>query len=651
MDSLLLVSTEPLTAVIGEVRVEHPRSSIIVLPLAGVSEAQVLSEVVRVLVPQRLVDMDELRRRFLEFLDTWPTHVPGAAAAFHRRFTVDGRYSLWWTSVGADREPTHGIFKYFRYAALVDAAIQRFAPSHIVLINPEPHLEALVSSRAKGTRITVRCSNGKSPVTPTATASRRWALMAVGRAIRAAGSIVKESIRCRWILRRAALLSPSPQQPSVVFASRFDRYLELSDGRFSPVNWLEISAALSRAASALQQVYLPWKVERVVDAKRAVSGVAALQGVRAPLLIRERFLPLSRIPGSILRQAVTAWRFHKLAHRNEFRSACQFADTDLSPVLFPWLMGAVDGIVSWSARAEQFRRALSAAGSVKAVVLSEEMYRQSMPLLAAARKAGIPTIGVQHGTLMPAHLIYTVPEGHLRYAPTPDYFAAYGEFAKRTLSEHGAYPAERVWITGAARLDPLVNGQHDANEARRALDLPADRRVVVLATQTFPWFAEAIRAVIDCVRRRPDLVLCVKKNPSPKALSTEQILSMAKQLGDVDVRCFAGQLPLLLSACDVWISASSTTILEATLMGRPSICVNFAGEPDGYPYVDDGASLPARSVMELEESLHHALSAEIQAQLASRRAAFLLKHAGPTREGRGSEVFVQRLIGLISRIR
>jgi hypothetical protein len=152
--------------------------------------------------------------------------------------------------------------------------------------------------------------------------------------------------------------------------------------------------------------------------------------------------------------------------------------------------------------------------------------------------------------------------------------------------------------------------------------------------------------VLECVRARPDVVLCIKKHQSSRAMSADALRALAGSLGAANVRVFEGDLDLLLFASDVWISASSTTILEATLIGTRSICLNFSGEPDRYPYVEDGASLPARSVEELGESLSQLLDAGADPARERGRTGFLIRHAGPTKDGRAASTLADRLVGL-----
>jgi surface carbohydrate biosynthesis protein (TIGR04326 family) len=645
MARTLLVTSEPIDAIEAAV-FDACGPSAAGLSLNGEVQDSTFPAGWTTLAANDLVDPADLRRRFLAFLDDWPRVNVGAGKSFAETFTVDGRHSLWWTSVGADRQATHGIFKYFRYAALIDGAIQRQTPRVLVLFSHDPALSALVRSRAERSALELRTFPVASgSVRSHAGISRRWVWDTVRGGLGTVLTNLRHAARLRGALRRSRFFRRS-SAPLIVFASRYNRFLAVRNGALTADHWHEIVEAVKAANPEVCHAYLPWKLAwsdlgQLIDADRR-AAIAGSSGT--PLLLRERFVPLRGLLASVGRQALAAWRLRRLVRRDEFRRAQCFAGTDMSPVLLPEVKDAVAGIVSWSYKHAQFRAALRAAGNVRAVVLAEEMYRPSMPILAAARSLGIPTVGVQHGTLMPAHLVYTLPAGHARHAPIPDYFAVYGHYARDTVSIHGAYPAERVWITGAARLDPLVRTPLDRQAARAALNLPPDRRVVVLATQTFPWFPLAMRAVLECMREHPTAVLCVKKHPSRRAMTLDAVAQFAARIGAPDVRGFEGDMDLLLAASDVWISASSTTILEAALMGKSTICVNFSGEPDGYPYVEDGASLPARSVEELRHSLACALSDGYSSDAEGRRLAFLRRHAGPTVTGRAAAVFAQKLL-------
>jgi hypothetical protein len=116
-----------------------------------------------------------------------------------------------------------------------------------------------------------------------------------------------------------------------------------------------------------------------------------------------------------------------------------------------------------------------------------------------------------------------------------------------------------------------------------------------------------------------------------------------------DVRFFTDHFWDLLIACDVLVSGSSTTVLEAALLGRETICVNFSDAPDAYPYVADGASLPARSEPQLADSFEQVLGAiNADGQSRTQRARFLERHLGPTSHGQGAATFAAQLVQLLN---
>jgi surface carbohydrate biosynthesis protein (TIGR04326 family) len=645
---VVFITSEPLDLIPPEVYQEYAHTSVVAVGLNGGEADGVVPAGWVTVKPGELLDAVDLREQFFASLEAWPDNAVSGDRSFNDLVTVDGKYSIWWTSVAADRQFTRGIFKYFRYALLVDRAIERCAPTTILLFTRDPLCATLVQSRSDQSGIVVRPLPGSAERSPRDVAvNGTWLARSLWHTLSSPLQHMVRALKYRWTVRTADLFRRSAGA-TVVFTSTWPRHLRLRSGQVSLAYWDEISKALETVEPSVAHAYLPRKLEDIVDEETSVSGVDAITRVRAPLLIWECSIPLRGVVSRIARQMLAICRFHRLAQRREFRESFRFAKADMAAVLVPDLKEAVARGIDWSFKSAQVASALRAAGPVKAVVVSAEMYAYSMPTMAAAASLGIPTIGVQHGTIMPTHLMYALPRGHVEHAPVPDYFGAYGDYGKEVVSLHGAYPANRVWITGAARLDPLVNRSPDQTTARAALGLPVDKPIVVLATQTFPWFVSAQRAVLECMRDYPDAVLCVKRNPSVHAMPLAEIDAIAAELGVRNMRGFDKHTELLLAACSVWISASSTTILEATLLGRPTICLNFSGQPDRYPYVEDGVSLPARSADELKRSVAQVLSPSGAHICEDRRQAFLRRHVGPTTDGLGALTFARRVADLIA---
>jgi hypothetical protein len=417
--------------------------------------------------------------------------------------------------------------------------------------------------------------------------------------------------------------------------------------------WNEISAALRRRRPGWRQFFLQklgsrpesgWKYGELYHTgwplQRRLDDAAPLP---------DRFPALGAWCRALPRQLAALRRYRRLELSEGFRSTFRFAGADVSSLIVPELRNAVAKMAEWERGAAARVEALRSIGNVAAMVVAEEFYPTAMQDLAAARELGIPTIGAQHGTIMPTHLVYTVPRGQVEHAPVPDFFAAFSEYAKETVSEIGSYPAERVWVTGSPRFDYLVNTPPDRSQARRMLNLPADKRIILVANQTFAWFPRVVEATIAWARDREDCLVCVKTHPKRLAMRAGEFQRMAARLGADNVLCYEDRFAELLAACDVLISGSSTTVLEAALLGRGTICVNFSDEPDWYPYVADGGALRAKSESELALRLAELLEGDADAQerIVTGRMEFLRRHAGPAGEGRAAEELADRIEALI----
>src|SRR5262245_26344374 len=116
----VFITSEPLDLVPADVVREYEEKSVVVIGLNGGEDDGVLPAGWVTEKPGNLVDAVDLRQGFFAFLEEWPEAAVGDRGSFNDLFTVGGRYSIWWTSVAADRQVTRGIIKYFRYAALVD---------------------------------------------------------------------------------------------------------------------------------------------------------------------------------------------------------------------------------------------------------------------------------------------------------------------------------------------------------------------------------------------------------------------------------------------------------------------------------------------------------------------------------------------------
>jgi hypothetical protein len=430
----------------------------------------------------------------------------------------------------------------------------------------------------------------------------------------------------------------------------FPREIRLEANRVRLDLWTRMCEVLSSRADHVRQLFLLHTNAQRMGRRRLVAGLfhsawPVLRRLEGALPLPERFACWEHWPKAAVRQAAAAFRYVRLEGREEFRRSFELAGCDLAPLYVPLLRQAVRRIATWSLAVAAAAKSLAWAGNVKAVLAYGEMYGLGQVVVAAARRRRIPVIGIQHGTLFPMHLVYTLPPGQVAGAPMPDFFAAYGEYAREVMSRDGAYPAERVWVTGGPRFDRLVLAPPDRDQARSHLHLPLDKTIVLFATQKYPWFLEAGRALFAALARRDDCLVCVKTHPADVPL--ERYRALAEEAGAGNVRYFSDRFDQLLAVCDVLVSGSSTAVFEAILLGRRTICVNFSDEPDRYPYVADGGSLSAQNADQLRQAVDRAIALDAQADWESGRRRFLLRHAGASAAGEAAETLARTLLDAV----
>jgi hypothetical protein len=336
-------------------------------------------------------------------------------------------------------------------------------------------------------------------------------------------------------------------------------------------------------------------------------------------------------------------RYYRLEAHPRFPEVFRFRGVDLSPEWIAELRHALNVSGWWESEAEAAVAALRQCGDVRVALIHQEFEARGMILIAACRRLEIPTVGVQHGTFYPLHTIYTPPSAQIRSAPTPDYFAAYGEYSKDVLSQYGRYPADRIWTSAGARFDALATKPPDRAECRRRLGLPADAFVILVTTQTYPWYRTAVRAVL--AGAPPDALVYIKTFPAEATLYQ----NVVDEFGRLGSAVFVDRFDDLLAACDVLVSASSTTVLEATVIGTPTVCLNFSADPFYYPYVEEGVSIGVRKPEDVGSALVRLRSFVPDAAWEERRRQFLQRHLGPAATGRAASALaadVVRLMGL-----
>ncbi|MGC1273662.1 MAG: CDP-glycerol glycerophosphotransferase family protein [Planctomycetaceae bacterium] len=665
MSSLLLTSPESRTRLDGQADAAPPGRPFVVLvdvpqdraDLGTMLDATVLdltNSAMTFTAPEgcdrldadRWFDAEGIRRGFLEFLDRWPRKSLGGERSFDVEFRHVTGDSIWWTGPGVERHAAKGVFVRFKQLSILNGALRDERPTEASVFTTDAAMARAVASLCGSLGIACRFLPGSHRPSDPLRGRTAWLL----RSLRTLATLPFKRLFRAAAARIVLPAVPRPAGPVVIFSARNHDYYRREGDRLTVWFWQELADQLKRLSPGVAlryKVRLPTRFLGTQDCRELYHPAwRLLRRLPDGAPLRDRHPSLGAWVRGVRPQLRALTWYSRLERQPEFRASFVVQGADLSGFFVPRLRHAVSQVADWSMAVEAEQRSLREAGDVRAVVLAEEMYAPAQIELAAARRSGVPTIGVQHGTIMPSHLVYTIPPGQVAGAPLPDRFAVFGDFAREVVTEAGSFPFERVLVTGAPRLDHLVEHPPDRNECRRSLGLPDDRKIIAIAGQTLSWFPAAVRAVFEAARDEHGWLVCVKPHPKGAGFTAVDCERLAREVGLRNIRIFAGGFDRLLGACDVLISASSTTVLEAALLGRPAVCLNFSDEPDWYPYVDDGAALPGRTGEQVRWALKVALSGERDAELARNREKFLRRHAGPATDGQAADRLARSILAI-----
>jgi len=244
------------------------------------------------------------------------------------------------------------------------------------------------------------------------------------------------------------------------------------------------------------------------------------------------------------------------------------------------------------------------------------------PYVVAARERGIGTVCCQHGLI--SGLDYASP-----------WFDRLLVFNLHTAG------LVRVRIPGDCEVRVVGNPGLDRLAGRAPEPVrpaPDDAGAVVLVatqpndppdSQANPdwWFAAVARA---CARLGVyvEAKLHPQQRPEAEGEMYRSALEAAGARGHV-IPHGEADLSSLIAGCDVLVSQFSSCLLEAIMLGKPTVFVEPREGPPFYPFDDFGMAIRATDVGEVEQALRSALSSAEEAGRAEAREQFFARHLDP----------------------
>ena len=226
-----------------------------------------------------------------------------------------------------------------------------------------------------------------------------------------------------------------------------------------------------------------------------------------------------------------------------------------------------------------------------------------------AKKNKIPVVEIQHG-------LFSLPEIFVNLMPEPvsNKICVWGSSSREYLLELG-FEDEKIEITGSPEFD---------EHRKFALNLENNENKVILFATQAPYKNINIEVIEEMGKNKNlhEFMVYVKPHPDEDPVTYKFLED--KFPDKVFIRHKNENLSYLLSISHVILTVSSTVGLEAAVLDKPLICINFLGEKSMY--VDDGIALEVKSTVELAESVNKIFNPEISAQLSENRANFVNKY-------------------------
>jgi hypothetical protein len=231
------------------------------------------------------------------------------------------------------------------------------------------------------------------------------------------------------------------------------------------------------------------------------------------------------------------------------------------------------------------------------------------------QKLGIPSLVVQQGLThkdYPEWKFFSMSE-----------VAAMGDISRADMMLQGI-PEGRITVTGHPGFDRLLTPEPEACAKIRAEHGVNDGQFMVLfASQPYQVGGfktpdirlEMIKAIINATFSLARVQLVVKPHPIEDIQKLQRILGHRPRIVMVER---AADISLLIKACDVLLTFTSTVALQALYIGKPVLNVDFPESGLASIYLESGATWVSRSDKEIQLQLQELTGERRELEIAKK---------------------------------
>jgi hypothetical protein len=369
----------------------------------------------------------------------------------------------------------------------------------------------------------------------------------------------------------------------------------------------------------------------------------------------EHLVPRTALAGSTGIWAARHAMRRAMQRSTDLREFAVIHGCDCWPVVADALAGIALLQFPWSARAMDEAGTAFESLQPSVALTYAEAGGWGRALAIEARRRNIPLAGLQHGFIYRHWLNYLHEPDEMapiaadsadRGFPRPAVTVVFDKFAARHLATQGHFPEHSLAIAGSPRLDAIAEGFRslDAGQiaaARSGAGADVHQHLVLLVTK-FSEVRGVLPALLETVRRMPDVHLAIKAHPAETPQPYE---SAARGLPNVTVLAASADLAPLMRASRAIVTVNSTVALDGLTLGVPALTI---GLPNNLsPFVAAGALAGATTPAEISTALRALLYDEnFRLQLSAASAALTAQYQ-MTSDGQAAARQASVVLGLI----
>jgi UDP-N-acetylglucosamine 2-epimerase len=273
------------------------------------------------------------------------------------------------------------------------------------------------------------------------------------------------------------------------------------------------------------------------------------------------------------------------------------------------------------------------------VILIDIFGSFSKSIATVANLNNIPTLYIQHFTTS-THPGYETIIASKAALP--------GSYDKNIYIQLGTQP-DKLVITGQSKYDliPKKIKKFNRKKLYNELGLDSEKGIFVLTTQPFPHEEnqKLLYAVLNAMKKYPDKQLVIKMHPREVNKSFYQKIVNEMHVENVTITKNIDIIELLIG-CEIMMTRSSNTALEAIILNKPVIIINLLNEPDFLSLVKKNAAVEVCKSEDLPIMIKEVLSNKKFRNKLNLHGKMLINHYFYKIDGRSSE----RIVNLIKRM-